>query len=95
MWILSIHWIFIIFLFLHLIFPSAIFCHNSRTFDLHIVNNELISKERILLLLTIKVFDRNQHFFDLLKNIVLFVYSFIYYHLIRLILRKQKSLQAC
>lgn len=62
---------------------------------MHVVNDELISKEGILLVLTSEVLDWYQHFSDLLEDIVLFVDSFIYHHLIGLVRRKQQSLEPC
>ena len=84
-WILSIHWIFIVLLLLHLVFPCTIFCHDRGTRNLHVINNKLICEERILFILACEVLDWNQHFSDLLEDIVLFVYSFVYHHLIGLI----------
>ena len=87
--ILRIHRILIVLLLLHLIFPSAVFCHDWGTWDLHVVDNEFVCEEGVLLVLAGEVFYWNQHFSDLLEDIVLFVDSFVNYHLIGFIWSKK------
>jgi len=94
-WILSIHWIFVILLLLHLVLPSAILGHDWSTRNLHVIDDKLVSKERILLVLTREVLYGNKHFSDLLEDCVLFVYSFVNHHLIRFIWCEQQLLQSC
>ena len=94
MWVLSIDRIFIIFLLLHLVLPCALFCHHVATFDLHVINNKLIREERILFILAREILNRNQHVFNLLKNLVLLINSFVYNHLIWFICCKLKSLKS-
>jgi hypothetical protein len=64
--ILSIYWVLIIFLLLHLVLPSTLFCHHRASWDLHVVNNELKGEEGVLLVLTGKILDGDQHILYLL-----------------------------
>ena len=80
--------ILVVLLTLKLIFHGALFGHHFSSRDLHIVNNELISKEGVLLVLTLEILDRNQHFLNVFENLILLVYSPIYNHLIRFIFGK-------
>ena len=86
--ILSILWVFIVFLLLHLELPSAFCCHHVRAKNLHVVNNKLKSEEGILLVLTLEVLDWDQHVFNLLQDRILLVNSFVNHHLVRLIVIK-------
>lgn len=86
--ILSILWVFIVFLLLHLELPSALCCHHVRAKNLHVVNNKLKSEEGVLFVLTLEVLDWDQHVFNLLQDRVLLVNSFVDHHLIRLIVIK-------
>lgn len=93
-WILAKFGILIVLLWLELIFHSTIFGHHFGTRNLHVVNDKLIRKEGVLLVLTLEILYRNQHFLYAFNNLVLFIDPPIYDHLVRFILCEQFFLKS-
>jgi len=95
MWILTKLRIFYVLIILKLIFHSTFFRHHFGSRNLHVVNDKLVSEELVLLVLTLKVFNRNQHFLNVFEDEIESIYSPIDNHLIRFIFSKQLKLQRC
>jgi len=62
--ILGVLRVLVVFLFLHLELPGAIFGHHIGAKNLHVINDEFKTKEGVLFVLTLEIFNRDQHVFD-------------------------------
>jgi hypothetical protein len=77
-----------------LVLRGTFFCHHFSPGNLHVSDDELVGKERVLLILTLEIRYGNEHVLNLFENLVLLIYSTINYHLIFFVANKLFFLEA-